>query len=179
VLASIFRQVSERVKGTIQNEEGVSKPVTPDLQDILSEDAPRSGMFKENLSPNDVEEWLENARLAQHVYLKERGHYAKRWEQLDQVSDYHFLERMKLAKNIRVHPIELESDEREFHLTLEGTSGDLMGEKFVMDLTGSMRQVRYTEALIHQLQEGTNLLESAFRINPVEESEQAPKEGRQ
>ncbi len=172
-LASIFQQVSERVKGSMGAEKDGPSPASAEEPD-LSLDMPRSGPFKEILAPSDVEEWLETARLAQHVHQQEHGHYAKRWEQLDQVSDYHFVERMKVAKNIRVHPIELSSDERDFHFTLEGTSGDLMGEQFVMDRTGSMRQVRYTEALIHQLQEGTNLLENAFRINPVEESVRPP-----
>jgi hypothetical protein len=175
MLETIFQQVSERVKGTMGEKtddgkviEGPSPASVSD--DALMLDEPRTSLFKEVLTPSDVQEWLESARLAQHVHRKEHGHYAKRWEQLDEVSSYHFAERMKAVKNLRVHPIELSSDEREFHLTLEGTSGDLMGEQFVMDRTGSMRQVRYTEALIHQLQEGTNLLENAFRINPVEDS---------
>jgi hypothetical protein len=177
-LETIFEQVSERVKGQmgLPKAGGVVEgpaPASVDGADARASselDGTTASLFKEVLTPSDVQEWLEAARLAQHVHKREHGHYAKRWEQLDAVSDYHFAERMRAVKNIRVHPIELSGDEREFHFTLEGTSGDLMGEQFVMDRTGSMRQVRYTEALIHQLQEGTNLLENAFRINPVEDS---------
>jgi hypothetical protein len=143
-------------------------------------DSPGESLFKEVLAPTDVQEWLESARLAQHVHKREHGHFAKRWEQLDSVSDYHFAERMKAVKNIRVHPIELSNDEKEFHFTLEGTNGDLMGEQFVMDRTGSMRQVRYTDALIHQLQEGTNLLENTFhfQINPIVDDAAHPSTGK-
>lgn len=177
VLASLFAAVSERVKSKMGEGAATSgpAPASVDDTDLLAENT-RANLFKELLAPNDVQEWLESARLAQHVHRKERGHYAKRWEQLDLVSDYHFGERMKVVKNIRVHPIELSGDEKEFHLTLEGTSGDLLGEQFVMDRTGSMRQVRYTEALIHQLQEGTNLLENTFhfQINPIVEDSAHP-----
>ncbi len=177
VLASIFEAVSERVK-TSMGQEGGPAPASADVPEDAAVDAKSTSPFKELLTPSDVEEWLENARLAQHVHRRERGHYARRWEELDLVSDYHFGERMKAAKNIRVHPIELSNDDREFHFTLEGTNGDLMGEQFVLDRNGPMRQVRYTEALIHQLQEGTNLLENAFRINPVEESVHSPQPGK-
>lgn len=178
-LASIFAAVSERVKskmGTMQAD-GKTVKEESDADDAeLSAVPPRASLFKEILNPSDAQEWLERARLAQHVYHREYGIYAKRWEQLDVVSDYHFAERMKVAKNIRVYPIELSNDDKDFRLTLEGTSGDLMGEQFVMDRSGSMRQVRYTEALIHQLQEGTNLLENTFhfQINPIVEDSAPP-----
>ncbi len=175
-LASIFAAVSERVKNKMgQKDSEAHERISSEEEADLMEDA-RTNLFKDALGPSDVQEWLESARLAQHVHKRERGHYAKRWEQLDAVSDYHFAERMKAAKNIRVHPIELTGDEKDFHLVLEGTSGDLMGEQFVMDRSGSMRQVRYTEALIHQLQEGTNLLENTFhfQINPIVEEAARP-----
>jgi hypothetical protein len=180
VLASLFATVSERLKnkmtGPTPASSGGAPAAAPAEDAELTNDSPKESMFKEVLAPSDVQEWLERARLAQHVHRREHGHYARRWEQLDSVSDYHFGERMKAVKNIRVHPIELSTDEKEFHFTLEGTSGDLMGEQFVMDRTGSMRQVRYTEALIHQLQEGTNLLENTFhfQINPIVEDSARP-----
>lgn len=170
-LASLFAAVSERVKSKMMG-------ASPSAEQEPLPEPPLTGLFKEVLAPSDVQEWLEAARLAQHVHKREQGQYARRWEQLDQVSNYHFGERMKAAKNIRVHPIELSADEKEFHFTLEGTSGDLMGEQFVMDRAGSMRQVRYTEALIHQLQEGTNLLENTFhfQINPIVEDSARPSQ---
>ncbi len=171
-LASIFAAVSERVKSTMGNMSADGKITdAPEPEDDVSIGPAPASLFKEVLNASDAQEWLERARLAQHAHRQEYGSYAKRWEQLDVVSDYHFAERMKVAKNIRVHPIELGADEKDFRLTLEGTSGDMMGEQFVMDRSGSMRQVRYTEALIHQLQEGTNLMENTFhfQINPIVE----------
>lgn len=173
-LASIFASVSERVKSKMRvasppaEEEGEGEP-----------EASGSGLFKEILSASDVQEWLERARLAQHVHMRENGHYAKKWESLDAVSDYHFSERMKAAKNIRVHPISLQAEGKDFQLTLEGTSGEMMGEQFLMDRSGAMRQVRYTEALIHQLQEGTNILENThhFQINPILDDAARPSGG--
>jgi len=173
-LASIFAAVSERVKskmGVPSAAAALGGAITSTMAepDFDLEAAAKSGPFKEALAPADVQEWLESARLAQHVHRREHGRYARKWEQLDGVSGYHFAERMKAARNVRVHPIELSADEKDFRLTLEGTSGDLMGEQFVMDRSGAMRQVRYTETLINQLQEGTSLLENTlhFQINPI------------
>jgi len=184
-LASIFQEVSERVKSKMAKQSGpapasAGAPTLVGEKDFSAEAPTGESLFKEVLVPSDVQAWLESARLAQHVHRREHGHYAKRWEQLDSVSDYHFAERMKAVKNIRVHPIELSNDEKEFHFTLEGTSGNLMGEQFVMDRTGSMRQVRYTDALIHQLQEGTNLLENTFhfQINPIVDEAARPATGK-
>jgi hypothetical protein len=180
-LATIFQEVSERVKSKMNGGPAPASTGPAMPADITgSLDSPGESLFKEVLAPTDVQEWLESARLAQHVHKREHGHFAKRWEQLDSVSDYHFAERMKAVKNIRVHPIELSNDEKEFHFTLEGTNGDLMGEQFVMDRTGSMRQVRYTDALIHQLQEGTNLLENTFhfQINPIVDDAAHPSTGK-
>jgi hypothetical protein len=128
-----------------------------------------SSPYKENLGVQEVKEWLEAGRFAQEVYRREKGELAKRWEDLDQVSDFHFAERMRAVKNLRVHPVEIGADRNTFRLTLEGTTGDLMGEQFVVDETGTVRQVRYTEALIQQLQETTTILQNtfSFQINPV------------
>lgn len=184
-LASIFAAVSERVKtkmGGVTSAFGDKKPHAAEENEEAEAElaGPKPILFKDVLQPSDVQEWLETARLAQHVHLREHGRYAKKWEQLDNVSDYHFSERMKVAKNVRVHPISLASDFSDFTLTLEGTSGDLMGEQFVMDKAGAMRQVRYTEALIHQLQEGTKILENTFhfQINPIVEdpAQRGPKQ---
>jgi len=177
-LASIFAAVSERVKMKMggvatapQESEKAQTAEEAEAQALAELEAPKANMFKEVLAASDVQEWLERARLAQHVHMRELGRYARKWENLDVVSDYHFAERMKVAKNIRVHPIALNADATDFQLTLEGTSGDMMGEQYLMDRSGSMRQVRYTEALIHQLQEGTNILENTFhfQINPIVE----------
>lgn len=153
--SSIFASVREQVQSRL----GADPAREPAAVGVPSR-------FKDMLESRDVNEWLSAAHLAQHVHLREKGRFARRWEELDNVSDYHFADRIKSVKNVRVHPIVLES--RGYQLTLEGTSGDLLGEQFVMDQSGSVRQVRYTETLIQQLQETTNILEN-FQINPIVE----------
>ena len=174
-LANIFAVVSEKLKNAMSPSGDGHAPASVN-DDAVSSEIVHIALFKEALTPSDVQEWLEAARLAQHIHKRERGVFARRWEQLDLVSEYHFEERMKYAKNVRVHPIEVSLDERDFHFTIEGTNGDLMGEQFVMDRSGSMRQIRYTDALIHQLQEGTNLLENTFhfQINPIADDAARP-----
>jgi hypothetical protein len=152
---SLFSSVREQV----QNRMGAESTREP----AATKDPSR---FKESLDARDVTEWLNSAHLAQHVHLREKGRFARRWEELDTVSDYHFSDRIRAVRNLRVHPIEMANGG--YQLTLEGTSGDLLGEQFVMDQSGSVRQVRYTEALIQQLQETTNILEN-FQINPIVE----------
>jgi hypothetical protein len=149
--ATIFSSVREQIQSRIQPE--------TEQRELA---ATSKTLYKETLDTNDVNEWLNSARLAQHVFRREKGRYAARWEDLDAVSDYRFSERLKLARNVRVQPIELQDSG--FRLTIEGTSGDLMGEQFVIDQSGALRQVRYTEALIQQLQETTDILESTFRF---------------
>lgn len=170
---SIFASVSEQVKQRMATaaERGLASLAR-------NEGLLPTGPYKENLGIGDVRDWLEAAHFAQHVYRKEKGSFAKRWEDLDTVSDFHFAERMRVAKNIRVHPVDLAADNDTFHLTLEGTAGDLLGEQFVVDTGGTVRQVRYTEALIQQLQETTAILQNTFhfQINPiVEDSSQKSK----
>lgn len=131
---------------------------------VAAAEPARSSLYKESLDAKDATEWLLAAQLAQRVYRGEQGRYAMRWEELDRVSAFQFGERMKFVRNVRVHPIELLPNA--YRLTLEGTAGDLMGEQFIIDEGGAVRQVRYTETLIQQLQSGTNLLEN-FQINPI------------
>lgn len=161
----------ERLPASIFN--SVSKQLKNHMNAQAAEEAPKKSelplAFKEKLSGNDVTDWLNQARQAQHIFKSERGRYARRWEDLDLVSSYRFADRIHLAKNIRVHPMDISDDDSNFHLVLEGTSGDLLGEQFTIDKEGAVRQVRYTDALIQQLQETTDLLESTFKINPVKE----------
>ncbi|RZA05781.1 MAG: hypothetical protein EOP11_12010 [Proteobacteria bacterium] len=161
-VASLFSAVGNQVKDTMGFDPSVSGPAEN------SEGAKTSAGYKENLESKDVTEWLQAAQLAQLSHRRELGRYAKRWEDLDRVSSYRFGDRMRVARNVRVHPIELSGQGKRsaYRLTLEGTTGDLMGEQFVIDDTGTMRQVRYTESLIQQLQSNTNLLEN-FQINPI------------
>lgn len=158
-LASIFASVSQQVK---QRMGGGKLPSEAQLMSA-SAAAPSAGTSAKELSAQDVSEWLEAARLAQHVYRRERGAYARRWEDLDGVSGYGFSERMRAAQNVRVRPIEFA--EGSYLLSIEGTAGELLGEQFVLDASGGVKQVRYTETLINQLQQTTNLLN--FQINPI------------
>jgi hypothetical protein len=159
-IASIFGAVSARLKSHLG-------PQTEELPDpVPVVEAPAPGAPREILDAKDVQEWLHAAQLAQLANFRELGRYARRWEELDRVSGYRFAQRMKLAKNVRIHPIDFNVAPAKFRLTLEGTDGDLMGEQFVIDDSGSVRQVRYTETLIQQLQTGTSVLQN-FQINPI------------
>jgi len=159
-MATIFSSVREKMQSRLSS-------TSPAATRMPAEAAiPAHGAHKEILDGSDVSDWLLAAHQAQHVHLRERGRFAARWEELDSVSDYYFSERMRAVKNLRVHPIELSGGREGYRLVVEGTSGDLQGEQFMMDSGGVLRQVRYTEALIQQLQETTNILE-IFQINPI------------
>lgn len=157
---SLFESIKEKVQARLINGR------FPPPRRPASVEQQQSGRYKEFLLPKDVHEWLEAAHLAQHVHMREKGRFANRWEDLDTVSDYRFAERARSVKNLRVQPIDLNDQQGGYRLTLEGTSGDLMGEQFIVDGSGSIRQVRYTETLIEQLQKTTNILEN-FQINPI------------
>lgn len=164
--ATIFSAVGEHLRNRLAPESLVAERSVAAV--------PAKSLFKENLEASDVNEWLASARQAQHVFRREKGRYAHKWEELDAVSDYRFSERLKIARNVRVQPIEVLAGETGFRVTIEGTSGDLMGEQFVIDQDGAVRQVRYTEALIQQLQQTTNLLENTFhfQIKPLDDPSQ-------
>lgn len=110
----------------------------------------------------DVRALLRDVYQAQYIHKRERGTYAKRWEDLDAIAGFHFQEEKNLSSNLRFQPIEV--NEQGYQITIEGTSGDLMGEQFQMSQNGSIRQVRYTDALIQQLQHSTAILENTFKF---------------
>lgn len=161
-IASLFASVSAQVKQRM----GSGRAATPSPAEALAATTPGANSRgpSPELEARDVNEWLDAGHLAQHVFRRERGRYAQRWEELDAVSDFGFAERMRVAKNVRVLPIELSGGS--YRLLIEGTAGDLLGEQFVVDAAGGVKQVRYTEALINQLQETTSLLEN-FQINAI------------
>ena len=165
--ASIFNSVSKHLQTRMSSSSQTAKDEAANQKSAEKSALPLA--FKEKLSSNDVNDWLIHARQAQHIFKRERGRYARKWEELDLVSNFRFADRIRLAKNIRVHPMEISDDDSGFQLVLEGTSGDLLGEQFTTDKEGAVRQVRYTDTLIQQLQETTDLLENTFRINPVKE----------
>jgi hypothetical protein len=165
-LSSLFASIREKVENRIM---GKSLEDRDSGRTLASKEPPLK--FPAEWSHQDVLSWMEAARLAQHVHLREKGRYARRWEELDTVSSFQFTPRMKWARNIRINPIEFGDDS--FQISIEGTSGELMGEQYFVDKTGSIRQLRYTETLIQQLQETTNILEN-FQINPILEPSKKP-----
>jgi hypothetical protein len=158
---TLFSSVSEAMKSRF----------SPRAQRVPAQkaEATKSSVLKEQVEARDIRDWLDRARMAQHVFKRERGTYARRWEDLDLVSDFRFSERIRASRNVRVQPIAVKGNGSGFELTIEGTAGDLLGEQFSVDESGAVRQVRYTEALIRQLQESTEILENTFRfqINSV------------
>jgi hypothetical protein len=158
-LSSLFATIREKVESRM-----MGKPLGSEGRNLASKEPPLK--FPVELSNKEVLEWLEAARLAQHIHFREKGKYARKWEELDTVSDFQFIERMRVAKNIRVNPIDFSGTDNVFQISLEGISGDLLGEQFFVDKTGSIKQLRYTESLIQQLQETTSILEN-FQINPI------------
>ncbi len=162
---SIFASVRQQMQNRLSDVVGSRTPA-----------AIRGGadlVYKHSVDVKDVQEWLDAAHLAQHVHFRERGRFAQRWEDLDAVSGYHFIERIRAVTNLRVRPIDIIGANKDYQIVMEGIAGELLGEQFVMDRSGQVRQVRYTETLIQQLQETTNILGN-FQINPVvEESDPA------
>ena len=64
-LASIFQEVSERVKSKMNGGPSPAStgPATASPPDSKDSDQPGESLFKEVLAPTDVQEWLESARL--------------------------------------------------------------------------------------------------------------------
>ncbi len=116
----------------------------------------------EDFDFESVKSLLQQVRFAQHILKRERGFYTKRWEELQSVTGFPFLSKAKIAKNIRIDPLEI--TDTGYRAVVEGTKGDLMGEQFVMDQTGVIRQIRYTDAIAHQLQESTEILKNTFKF---------------
>ena len=129
----------------------------------------------ETLTDSDLRAWLKEIYFAQHIHKREHGFFATRWEDLDLVTGYAFSERKARAENVRVQPIEVVGRDQAYTVIFEGTKGDLLGEQYVLNEKGDVRQLRYTDALIHQLQESTQLLENAFNFQISELPGENPK----
>jgi len=123
---------------------------------------PNSAFGTKKLRAEDVRALLLEAHQAQHIYKRERGFYTRKWEDLDAVTGFQFLDKKQKAANIRFQPIQLA--ENGYQIILEGTSGELLGEQFQIDQNANVRQVRYTDTLIQQLQKSTEFLESTFKF---------------
>ncbi len=159
----IFQSVRDRLRSRVLPAESSEKS-TPYVRDFRAD---------------DVRAWLEQVRLAQHIYRREFGRYARRWEDLAAVSDILTPNGSGFAPNLRVLPIEVSGREQVYRVTVEGKVGDLLGEQFVLDNTGAVRQLRYSDALAHQLQESTKMLKDTlnFKIEELPESVDTPKSG--
>lgn len=148
--SSLFSTVSEQLRSRLNPESRKPSAIGPG----------------EQFTAEDVQLFLAEARQAMHVYKREKGVWAKRWEDLDAVTGFRFLERKAKAANVKISAVELE--DAGYRITVDGISGDLLGEQFALDQSGTIRQVRYTEALIQQLEESTALLKSALRFQVSE-----------
>jgi hypothetical protein len=120
------------------------------------------------LQSRDVEAWLKAAHYAQHVFFREQGRFARKWDELDSAVDFQFSKKSKSTENVRFHPIEIQEGGQRYRIVLEGTRGDIEGEQFILDQSGNIQQVRFTEALKQQLQSTTDLLE-IFQVKPARE----------
>lgn len=149
-VASIFSAVSEQLRNRVGDAQGPKEQNRVNAAEVL--------------------DWLTKAHQAQHIHFREKGRYAAKWEDLDKFSSFGF-GKLREAKNIRISPLEVSA--AGYRMVVEGTEGELMGEQFLADQSGAVRQVRYTEALINQLQKTTDLLGS-FQINPIKE--ESPKQ---
>lgn len=157
------------VRGHLENRlnEKIGEGAARGISSVPRKNAEKNGPIAggEEINSQEAISFLEKVQAAQWIHKKERGRFASRWEELLGVSNLNF-ERIRAAKNVRLLPIEVGS--KSFRITLEGTEGELLGEQFVASDEGAVRQVRYTEALVEQLQQTTNLLGN-FQINPVGE----------
>jgi hypothetical protein len=116
---------------------------------------------------------LQEMKQAMHIFRRERGYFPTRWEELDQLTGYGFTKQREQWSNLRLNPIEI--NDRGYFITIDGTKGDLQGEQFILDQSGSVRQIRYTEAIIKQLEQTTAMLNSALGFSVTETKTREPK----
>lgn len=114
---------------------------------------------------------LADARLAQHIHLRERGFYAEDWQALDQVTSFRIVERLDRSPNLSREPIELLRNSS-FELRLKAISGPLLGEVFSMGLSGELKQIRFTDVLVKKLNESSKILQGTavgFQISEIKD----------
>lgn len=121
------------------------------------------------LTTSQVRTWLQRLHLAQHIYKRENGVYASTFEQLASRSSFDL---QKYSGALRVSPIEISPTG--YRVSAEGLTGDILGEQFVMDQTGQVKQIRYTESIISKLQESSQILQGALPFQITEVGSETP-----
>ncbi|NUM89347.1 MAG: hypothetical protein HUU37_09100 [Bdellovibrionales bacterium] len=122
---------------------------------------------RREFSSAEVTRWLRNAQLAQHIHRRERGRFARRWQELDAVTQFGLSGLEQESANLRLLPIE--TDATGYRIRVEGTEGNLLGEQFVLDQTGQVQQVRFSDALVKSISEGSSTLQRAIDFQITEE----------
>jgi hypothetical protein len=147
-LASIFNDVGDKLRNKF---------------------AAKSFQPKQNLQldASHVRDWLRRIYLAQFNYKKETGFFATSIEELDLSGDL-----QKYANVVRILPIEINATG--YRVSLEGLSGSILGEQFVLDQTGQVKQIRYTETIISKLQESSQILQGALPFQITEVGSEPP-----
>lgn len=107
----------------------------------------------------EIRKILNNARYSELVYFRETGKFTNRWDDLDRISGFGFKDLTK-SRFLRFHPIE--SSAGDFSLKIESAEGDNLGEQYLVSRLGEVQQIKYTDALLHQIKETTDLLQGSF-----------------
>lgn len=123
-------------------------------------------------SAAELTQWMRTVQLAQHIHRRERGRYARRWQELDSVAQFGLARLEQEATNLRLLPIEV--DETGYRVKVEVTGGDWMGEQFVLDQSGQVQQIRHSQALVKSISEGNASLQNAIKFQITEEPNENP-----
>jgi hypothetical protein len=147
-VASIFNDVGNKVRA---HWDSLQKPTDPKLV------RPPTG--------NEVRLLLQRVHQAQHIFKRERGAYASSWDELSAASSLDVQGQYK--GSLKISAIEILSTG--YRVSAEGTRGELLGEQFVLDQSGQVKQIRYTQSIINSLKESAEILQGAlpFQISEV------------
>ncbi len=149
-IASIFHQVKRHLSAR-----------------VAKKDRTNEATNEQEFGSNEIHFLLSDARLAQHIHFREAGIYSSDWPSLDRYSSFRIEERAKASSNVDLNEIELTPDG--FLLKIKITRGELIGELFSMNEIGELKQIRYTDILVGELQQPTGIRkeEFGFQISEV------------
>lgn len=116
------------------------------------------------MGQQEIRRWLHSIFLAQHMYKSERGDFAYDWEDLEKVSKINRSSR--LLASVKLNPIEKHING--YRVNVDGLKGDLLGEQFVLDESGQVKQMRYTDAIKSHLSEAASFLSGAQQFQVTE-----------
>ena len=122
---------------------------------------------------SDLHFLLSDSRFAQHVHHRERGFFAGEWTQLDSVSSFNIVERVAGSVNLELEPIEMTPEG--YNLRIKAIEGALVGELFTMSESGELKQIRYTDVLVKELNQSRGILQNSlgFQISEVPQDDAA------